>query len=215
VAQLSRGHQRLTDEELIVTVTRRARRQAAVVATLGLTLVASGCTDDAELELAPVAVETAPSPTPSETLDEAGRLEQRNVEAAEQQIRDFWAHSGRVGEDGYEDWQDLADHFSSEMWGSYAQVYRARAEQGGSATGAVVVEDLTVTDYQPSENGYERVAFEGCTDWSGVAELDADGETAEPTEGAKRYMVDYEVAHSGPDSAWRITGLDARTEESC
>jgi hypothetical protein len=209
---------RLVVEEPVVTVFHPERRRFAAVVAATLALGVSGCAADPAPDVAPAAAESlaAPSATPSPTLDEAALLEQRNVEAASQRVSDYWAASGRVGADGFDGWQDLAKHFTPKLWSAYAQVYGAQAEAGGSSEGAVTVEDPTVVAYEPSENGLERVTLDGCTDWSGITTLDADGVAQErPADVPARYVVRYVVVHTGPDAAWRISDIESHQEETC
>ncbi|WP_277211451.1 hypothetical protein [Isoptericola croceus] len=75
---------------------------------------------------------------------------------------------------------------------------------------------MTVTDYQPSDNGLERVTIDACMDYSQITQLDSDGKPVERTEDAlSRYLAEYVVAHNGPDTWWRIDDLIAHPEETC
>ncbi|WP_277211449.1 hypothetical protein [Isoptericola croceus] len=160
-------------------------------------------------------VEDEPTPEPTPTLDEAEQLKQDNIDAAKQRIIDFRAAAAAVGAAGYEGWEDLEDYLSPDLWPFYADLYAEREDAGASSDGAGQAASMTVTDYQPSDAGLERVTIDVCIDASASRAYDGDGELIDRGDTPDRVVVEYVVVHNGPNTWWRIAEMKPRTDEKC
>jgi hypothetical protein len=200
----------------------RRRRRVHAVVPLAAVLLVTGCgTDDPSdgeaAVLATAAVPSSPAPAPEPSLDDAAQLEQDNVEAAEQLVVDYWATSAEVGARAYEDWQSAFNPLvGPNVWATYAETWAEREAEGARSEGAVEVDALTVTAYEPSDNGFERVTLDACTDYSGITGFDGDGTPHERSADAPlRYTTEYVLAHQGVGAPWVVAEMTPRPEETC
>lgn len=192
----------------------------AAVAIAVLLTAGCGTADPSDGEaavLTPPPASSAPPSEPAPTLDDAARLEQDNVDAAEQLVVDYWATSAEVGARGYEDWQAAFNPLvGPNIWATYAETWAEREAEGARSEGAVEVSDLTVTAYEPSDNGFERVTLDACTDYAGITGFDGDGTPHERSADTPlRYTTEYVVAHQGTGAPWVVAEMTPRPEETC
>ncbi|WP_277211446.1 hypothetical protein [Isoptericola croceus] len=160
-------------------------------------------------------MEDEPTPEPTPTLDEAEQLKQDNIDAAKKRIIDFSAAAAAVGAAGYEGWEELEDYLSLDLWPFYADLYAEGEAAGAYSDGAGQAASMTVTGYQPSDAGLERVTIDVCIDRSASRAYDGDGELIDRGDTPDRVVVEYVVVHNGPNTWWRIAEMKPRTDEKC
>jgi hypothetical protein len=191
------------------------RRGVSLLAAATCVVALAGCGgDDVVPVVVPSPAVTSAAPEPSKTAPDPEQVREENIEAAQQVVVDYWAAVDKVGQTDDEDWWELEEFFSSDLWLSYRPQFEDNHDAGVRTDGAVRVATTTVTEYLPSEAGLERITLESCLDFSDRTAFDGEGAAIEPV-APDRYVTEYVLAHSGSGTVWRIDETTARTEESC